>query len=45
MSEVLNSDLEVEQLEQRLRQMYGQLNRGNEGFMNWTEARLQPNPS
>jgi AcrR family transcriptional regulator len=40
MSEILNSDLETEQLEQRVRQMYGQLYRSNEGFMNWTEARM-----
>jgi AcrR family transcriptional regulator len=40
MSEFLGADLQVEQLEQRVRQMYGQLYRSNEGFMNWTEARM-----
>jgi|NGEPerStandDraft_6_1074524.scaffolds.fasta_scaffold120458_2 AcrR family transcriptional regulator len=40
MSEILGADLQVEQLEQRVRQMYGQLYRSNEGFMNWTEARM-----
>ncbi len=40
MSEILKSDLELDQLEQRVRQMYGQLYRSNEGFMNWTEARM-----
>ena len=40
MSEILVADLQPEQLEQRVRQMYGQLYRSNEGFMNWTEARM-----
>src|ERR1700691_127579 len=40
MSEILNSDLKLDQLEQRVLQMYGQLYRSNEGFMNWTEARM-----
>jgi AcrR family transcriptional regulator len=40
MSEILGADVQVEQLEQRVRQMYGQLYRSNEGFMNWTEARM-----
>jgi len=40
MSELLQADLAPEQLEQRVRQMYGQLYRSNEGFMNWTEARM-----
>jgi AcrR family transcriptional regulator len=40
MSEILGADLQLEQLEQRVRQMYGQLYRSNEGFMNWTEARM-----
>src|ERR1019366_4403282 len=39
-SDILGADLQVEQLEQRVRQMYGQLYRSNEGFMNWTEARM-----
>jgi AcrR family transcriptional regulator len=40
MSELLVADLEPEQLEQRVIQMYAQLYRSNEGFMNWTEARM-----
>src|SRR5579863_8333424 len=40
MSEILAAELEPEQLEQRVSQMYGQLYRSNEGFMNWTEARM-----
>jgi AcrR family transcriptional regulator len=40
MSEILNAALPVAQLEQRVRQMYSQLYRSNEGFMNWTEARM-----
>jgi AcrR family transcriptional regulator len=40
MSELLVADLAPEQLEQRVIQMYAQLYRSNEGFMNWTEARM-----
>ncbi len=40
MSGILQSDLSPEQLEQRVREMYAQLYRSNEGFMNWTEARM-----
>lgn len=40
MREALAADLEPEQLEQRVSEMYGQLYRSNEGFMNWTEARM-----
>jgi AcrR family transcriptional regulator len=40
MSELLVADLAPEQLEQRVIQMYAQLYRNNEGFMNWTEARM-----
>ncbi len=40
MSELLAADLAPEQLEQRAIQMYAQLYRSNEGFMNWTEARM-----
>jgi len=40
MSELLSADLAPEQLEQRVIQMYAQLYRSNEGFMNWTEARM-----
>jgi AcrR family transcriptional regulator len=40
MSEILVADLQPGELEQRVRQMYGQLYRSNEGFMNWTEARM-----
>jgi AcrR family transcriptional regulator len=40
MSELLTADLQPDQLEQRVREMYGQLYRSNEGFMNWTEARM-----
>jgi AcrR family transcriptional regulator len=40
MSQLLAADLKPEQLEQRVRQMYSQLYRSNEGFMNWTEARM-----
>ena len=40
MAEILGAKLEPGQLEQRVSQMYGQLYCGNEGFMNWTEARM-----
>lgn len=40
MSEILLADLQPAQLEQRVRRMYSQLYRSNEGFMNWTEARM-----
>ena len=40
MSELLAADLAPQQLEQRVIQMYAQLYRSNEGFMNWTEARM-----
>jgi AcrR family transcriptional regulator len=40
MSELLAADLAPDQLEQRVIQMYAQLYRSNEGFMNWTEARM-----
>jgi AcrR family transcriptional regulator len=40
MSEILTADLQPEQLEQRVGQMYSQLYRSNDGFMNWTEARM-----
>ena len=37
---LLNNDLPVEQIQSRTREMYGQLYRDNECFMNWTEARM-----
>jgi AcrR family transcriptional regulator len=37
---LLNDDLPVEQIHARTREMYGQLYRDNECFMNWTEARM-----
>jgi AcrR family transcriptional regulator len=40
MSGLLKADLAPEQFEQRVIQMYAQLYCSNEGFMNWTEARL-----
>jgi AcrR family transcriptional regulator len=38
--ELLDNDLPLEQIQSRTRQMYGQLYRDNECFMNWTEARM-----
>ena len=38
--ELLDNDLPIEQIQARTRQMYGQLYRDNECFMNWTEARM-----
>lgn len=40
MAQLLSLDLEPAQLEQRTGQMYAQLYRSNECFMNWTEARM-----
>jgi AcrR family transcriptional regulator len=40
MAQLLQADLQPEQLEQRTGQMYAQLYRSNECFMNWTEARM-----
>jgi AcrR family transcriptional regulator len=40
MAEILATELEPGQVEQRVSEMYSQLYCGNEGFMNWTEARL-----
>jgi AcrR family transcriptional regulator len=40
MAALLDSDLAVDQLQARAREMYGQLYQDNECFMNWTEARL-----
>jgi AcrR family transcriptional regulator len=37
---LLNNELPVEQIQSRTREMYGQLYRDNECFMNWTEARM-----
>ncbi|HTJ91702.1 MAG TPA: TetR/AcrR family transcriptional regulator [Pararobbsia sp.] len=40
MNALLSDDIPVEQLQARTREMYGQLYRDNECFMNWTEARM-----
>lgn len=40
MSQLLVADPQPKQLEHRVGQMYNQLYRSNEGFINWTEARM-----
>jgi AcrR family transcriptional regulator len=40
MCEILSADLGPDALQERVRQMYGRLYKDNEGFINWTEARL-----
>jgi AcrR family transcriptional regulator len=40
MAAILGADLAVEEIEARVRQMYGQLHQDAECFMNWTEARM-----
>jgi AcrR family transcriptional regulator len=40
MNALLSDDIPVDQLQSRTREMYSQLYRDNECFMNWTEARM-----
>ncbi|CAM2153976.1 TetR/AcrR family transcriptional regulator [Pararobbsia alpina] len=40
MNALLSDDIPVDQLQERTREMYSQLYRDNECFMNWTEARM-----
>jgi AcrR family transcriptional regulator len=37
---LLNDELSLDEIQKRARAAYGQLYRGNECFMNWTEARM-----